>query len=349
MPASATFTMGFSGFASDSLWFPPLSSQAGDIGDELFRDASLTKERAAGMLAVGCEQAAQTHPELAEPLRALSRAALELDFFDYEPNMETLGWFRLVANAPGATPEALSACEEALAKSRAPLLSAKVEGAILAFGSGLSDEAPPSFVCAAQAASAKVSTAFESTPLQLADADIIRFRSADGSRQIVVCAASCARPSDSLADIKTYAKLAQAGIEARRTTPSTPELCAFFDAMDKALGASPDSPPLGRHGVRLPPGLFFHAPASVRMVDISGLPSEGFDQGVKASLPALAKRFGALAAGAKGFDGAIEAQAPTVGQLAALSGLFAKLPMLEPKTSSATAGASPAAPGPTST
>jgi hypothetical protein len=331
MTSPATFTMGFSGLGADSVWFTPMiDDTSATIGADLFAKAKAARDMAHGLLSSGCAMAAAKHPELAKPLSALARSELSLDFFDYPDALTGLGWFRLQAKpSAGATAEALAACERALAHSRAPLLCAKADGALLAFATGASDELPAPFRGAAHQASSKIASAFSQSGsgARLASAELIVLSSVDGAARVAICAPSATAASDPLADLKTFAKLAQSSIEARQLAADAPGSQAFFDAMDHALGAHPDSPPLKRKSVGFEPGAFFPIPEAIRLERIEGLPSEHFEALSKHFMMALAKRFGSIAASTRAlpfFD--TNCSVLSVPEQATQSALFSKLP-----------------------
>lgn len=329
MPNRTTLTIGFSGFESDSVWFPPVPS--GADADPL-ADAGRATQLAASMLAVGCRMARKACPELASELAALEGAQFSLDFFEYEQasaaKLGSLGWYRVCAIAPGASTRAVQACEDALGKSGAPLLAARAGARLAAFARAQTDELPHEFAASARDASAQATERFESIDLRLAGADLLRLRSADGSCDFVACMASCCPAQDPLADFKTFAKLAMASMEARAATGTSKGADAFFHVLEGALGAREDAPMARRRSLFMPQGLFFHAPSSISVVEIGGLPSDAFDEFCKTLLPALAQKFGTLAATFKGLGipGSADLWRPEAAELAALSGLFSKLP-----------------------
>lgn len=335
MKTPATLTLGFAGAGYDSVWFTPLRAPAdAKIDEGLFSQAKHAREMAQALLSCGCSMATRSRPDLAESLAALAATPLSLDFFDYPDASTGLGWFRLSAQpAKGATPEALAACEQALAAAHAPLLCAKADGALLAFANGSTDELPAPFRAAAHEASGRIAQLFEQSGAGavLSHTDITILASADGSKKLAVCAPAASSPSDPLADFKTFAKLAQSGIEARRSAAGAQGSQAFFDALDKALGAHPDSPALLRRLVPMAPGAFFPMPASARAVEIGGLPGEAFEEMSKLFMQSMSKRFGALAASPRAEALFRHQGAPlTVSEQASLAGLFSKLPPLPP-------------------
>lgn len=346
MPHFHMATLGFQGFPTDSLWFPPVSSSGSESGEKLLAVGGGSARLAQNMLSTGCSMAKKSRPDLAAELDALSKAGFAFDLFQWGDGAAGQGWFRFVAQAPGASAEALEACEAALGAARAPLLSAHASGALAAFGRGDSDEVPNRFLASSIKASAKITDVFERADARLADADLILLRSADGTRQLTACLASCAPHASPHGLFSSMAKIAQAGIEARRALPPG-SADAFFDAFDGALGASASIPMAETRAVPLPPGLFFQAPGNLRAMEIATLPSAGFDEACNALLPALARRFGPLAAAPRAICGPGPAAdwRPSCAELASLGGLFAKLgPAPEPPTPAAGQVAGPIAP-----
>lgn len=343
MNTPITFTLGFAGH--DSVWFTPmLAHPDSKIDDELFSQARRARDMAQALLSCGCAMAARARPELSESLAALAQSPLSLDFFDYSDTACGLGWFRLQATPqPGSTPAALEACETALAESHAPVLCSKAPGPLFNFINGASDEVPLAFRQEAQAATARVAGHFnEFGGAVLSHADIVVLASADGSKRLAVCVPSASAPGDSLSDLKTFVKLAQAGMEARRAADGATESPAFFDAMDKALGAQPDSPAPRRSLLSVAPGAFFAMPASTRVVMIEGLPSPGFEDMSKLFMQSVAKRFGPLVA-RESPAALFPHQGAPLGhpEQASLASLFSRLPPLQSR-----APATPTPPAP---
>lgn len=325
---NAIYTCGFAGFESDSLWFPPFEGVGRKVDEPMLENMRLARETVRCMLEVGCSQAALARPDLAQELSALSKPEFDISFFDFPAVAPAIGWFRLVASVPGATPEALAACEKALSESRAPLLAAKAEGALALFGRGESDEPPASLVGSAVGATGSVAEAYGAIPKDLGSAEVARLTSAAGATVSFAYAAP-EGASNGLADFKSFAKLAQAAIEARAECEKAgiPGSELFFKKLTGSLGASADGALAKRVSVGLPKGIFFHAPSKLVAMDFPGLPAEGFEPCARAFANALAKRFGPVAASGSAFAGIedFEGLALSATQLAKLGGLFSKL------------------------
>lgn len=320
----AVATVGFQGFEAGSLWFPALPSSVDEIGDELFIAAKRSRDLAQAMLQVGCHLASKTRPDLAEPLARLSEARFDMDFFDFQAPAPALGWFRIAAIAPGATAEALEACEGALAKSRAPLLAAQCSGALADFGSGKTDEPTAAFLASALEATRQSTRALAAADPIVASVDVLRLETKDGSG--LSCAmASCASDADPLGAIKTMAKIAQACVDARSEAQSKNESDAFFARIESAL-LGQDGPIASRERVDLPVPSFYPIASGLHATRIDGLPTEGFDAHAQLFLKHLSKRFGVMSASKSIGSDWSSGSALTHAQACALAPLLERMP-----------------------
>jgi hypothetical protein len=333
--SNAIFTCAFNGFASNSLWFTPFVSKAESLSPDFFAAALEARARTVALLAAGCELAKARHPELSAPLSALGAATPDLDFFELPERPGMLGWFRMTLSAPGATIEALRACESALAATGAPVRVAEADAStrLGAFASAVHDDAPSSFVASLREATGQLSQSFASQELALAPAEALVLQSADGSKRLLATMPSAEHAKEGLAELATFAKFAQACIEAKQAASAIPHAEAFFAPMIQALGGGKGAM-AQRQPVGLPEGVFFPAPAALHATVIEGLPTESFEACAKLFLQCLAKRFGAIAASSKGLEGLparrLEENQPaalSIVQLAQMAPLFERLPV----------------------
>ena len=324
-PSNAIFTCVFKGFDSSSLWFPPFASQATGLTPDFFQAAVDARERAAQMIFAGCAMAKAKRPELAGELDKLAAGAPDLDFFELPERPGLLGWLRLTFDAKGSSPEALAACEQALASAGAPLSVAEAPRStrLGAFAGGDSDDLPSAFVSSLREATGAIAQRFLSQPASLAAAEAVVLESSDGSKRLVAIMPSSASAKANLAELATFAKFAQACIEAQRANLQVDGAQEFFAPMIQALGGSVGEMSK-RVAVGLPENAFFSTPASLHMTQIKGLPSKNFDALAKSFLEGLARRFGAIAASSKGLQG--DPQILNIAQLAELSPMFSRLP-----------------------
>lgn len=342
---TAVETCGFFGFPNKSIWFTPFGGSELEINEQLFADAREAMTRAQGLLAVGCSMASKRAPQLADELAALASAEPSIQFHDTPGNPTALGWFRISFNAPGATAEALEACEDALGRAGAPVLvadcSVPLAFSLLAFAQGVEAPLPTAFIQQASNSTNAVARQFFNQQLDLGSAEIIRLESADGSKRLIASMASTGSSRDPLQSLSTYAKFAQASIQAQQSHQQSPERDAFYGALSSALGAG-DGELAPREAPAISKATFFPAPSELFVTTIGNLPSEGFEQFARSFLQGLAQRFGAIAANTKGLYGDMAERTLSAPELAELMPIFAKL---SPKASQAPApAASPQAP-----
>lgn len=323
---TAIETCGFSGFPNNSIWFTPFGGGDADVGERLFFDAREAMMRAQGLLSVGCSMAAKRSPALAHELEALAAATPSIEFHDTPGNLVALGWFRITFDALGASPEALAACENALSQSRAPILVAECPTGhpVLSFAQGLNVKPPANFIEQASESTNAVARQFFSQQFDLGSAEIIRLESADGSKRLIASMSSANAARDPLQALNTYAKFAQACIQAQKAHAQSAESDAFYGCLAQSLGAG-DGELAPRDPVQLPLASFLPAPSSLFVTTVKNLPSEGFDQFARSFLQGLSQRFGAIAASTKGLHGETAERSLTMDELAELQPVFAKL------------------------
>lgn len=323
---TAIETCGFSGFTNNSIWFTPFGGGSEDVNEQLFTDAREAMMCAQGLLSVGCSMAKKRSPALAAELQALAAAVPRIEFHDTPGSLIALGWFRITFDAPGATKEALAACENALAQSRAPVLMAECpEGQpLLSFAQGLDVKPPSEFIEQAIHSTNMVARQFFAQQLDLGSAEIIRLESADGSKRLIASMSSTSTSRDPLQALNTYAKFAQSCIQAQHAHPQSAERDAFYGRLAQSLGAG-DGELASREPIQLPIASFFPAPSNLFVTTVGNLPTEGFDQFARSFLQGLSQRFGAIAASTKGLHGEMAERSLTIEEIAELQPVFAKL------------------------